>query len=93
MPKDIRFLDEETDFSLPRNCVTFPALVDGTRVLCVVSARLLVEKFRAATEDVGQLKKAYYSGKVAIQEAARQLIEAGKVNDRAELLITPATYP
>ena len=50
MAKEIRFLDQEIDFDHGRKSVLFPALVDGKRVRCVVSATLLAEKFRAASE-------------------------------------------
>ena len=92
MSKNIQFLGGEIDFDHSRKCATVPALVDGKRVVCIVSDRLLMERFRAASDNIGDLKKAYYAGEHAIQETSRELIEAGEITDKAEVLITSETF-
>jgi hypothetical protein len=93
MPKRLQFLDREASYDFPRRCITVPALVDRERVLCVVSGRLLMEKFRAKSEDdIDALKKTYWANKGAIQQTVRQLIEDDQINDKGEVILTSATY-
>jgi hypothetical protein len=77
---NIYFLDLERFHSDPP-AVMFPAMVDGRKVNCRISAMALVARFRAANESEGALLDAYRANRSAIRAAAQKKIRQGARDD------------
>jgi hypothetical protein len=91
MAKNIQFHPNQARHLFDRDCIGFPATVDGHPVECIVSAELLIQRFGARNNSQNEVQAAFRSGLPVIQEAARKLIEAGCVNDKSEILLIPRT--
>ncbi len=93
MSEDIRFLEEEIRYEFPFKRIALPATVDDKKIVCYVSVYLLGERLGAQTESEGELNRVFHARLPAIKEAARQMINAGKVNEKGEVFLTTATWP
>lgn len=82
---EIQFLPGETE-NFDRDAVNFRATVDGTPVMCLVSCEALTDRFRA---DFREPMPAFVENRTTIEDVARRLIGAGRVQN-GELLIRSA---
>ena len=75
-----------------RDSVSFPAVVDGKPVVCIVSAEYLTTKFHCSRTEADLMKTAARTKNI-LEELARERIEAGSVDANGEVLITTETCP
>lgn len=75
-----------------RDAISFQAVVDGKPILCIVKAELLRSHFEPLAHTELQLLNCFASHRVALEATARQLIEAGQIDAKGEVLITTKTY-
>ena len=87
MPKSIVFPPTEPYWVFERDCLRFPALVDGVILNCLVSGEALLHHFGAKGLTADEARRAFNIHKPAIQEAAREKIESGEFNTRGEVLL------
>jgi hypothetical protein len=92
VPKSIIFPSVEPYWVFERECLRFPALVDGTIVNCLVSGEALIQHFGARGMTADEARRAFNDHKLAIQEAARGKIEAGEYNTRGEVLLKMSDF-
>jgi hypothetical protein len=57
--------------------IVFPAMVDGRKVYCRISAAALMSRFRAANETEQSLLHAFRANRSAIRAAAQRKIKQG----------------
>jgi hypothetical protein len=79
-----------------RNCVFFPAIVDGRHVKCVVPSVSLMDQLQwqqgnRLSLDMACLQ-AYRDNTFTFESTARQLIENGAISPSSEVLITNVTF-
>jgi len=86
--KNIFFPDVKPQWDGERDCVVFPALVDGKRVRCDITMEALGKMFRAPLNlnEEGFLR-AYEENKSVIYDLARKKILAGEFNFKGEIMI------
>jgi Protein of unknown function (DUF1488) len=87
VPKSITFPPAQPYWLFERECLRFPALVDGSIINCLVSGEALFQHFGARSMSADEARRAFSDHMPAIQEAARRKIEAGEFNTRGELLL------
>ncbi len=79
-----------------RNCVFFPAIVEGRQVTCVVPSVSLMEQLQWQQGNPSSLDKAclqaYRDNTPAFESAARQLIENGAISPSNEVLIANVNF-
>ncbi len=92
MPEKIVFPDRKPHWEFDRDCLSFPAFVEGRLVKCLVTAELLMSQFGARDFTQKELERAYTEHKAAIQGVARSLIEAGQVMQNNEVLVTTRVF-
>jgi hypothetical protein len=92
MAEQIIFPDREPYWEFDRDCLSFPAFVDGKRVKCLVTAELLMARFGARIPSQEECKRAYEKHKAEIQDIARSLILAGQVMPNNEVLLTTRVF-
>jgi hypothetical protein len=75
----IRFPDDPPQYSGRDLVLTFPALVDGERVSCSITAEALEDHFGAASPREEDVLRAFQRHRHKIEHAARRLLqELGK---------------
>jgi Protein of unknown function (DUF1488) len=88
---DVYFPDvERYNFDPP--AVVFPAMVDGRRVNCRISASALVARFRAADEAEASLLDAFRTHRSAIRSAAQKKIRQGFHQADEAILLTKSDF-
>ncbi len=70
----IRFPDEPPHYNGPELMLTFPALVDGKRVDCSITAEALEDHFGARSPREEDALHAFGAHRRKIEEAARALL-------------------
>jgi hypothetical protein len=85
MRKIIKILIDDAEFKAERNSVVFPAIVDGERRLCLVTAAILMDRFGAGGYGQVQLQNALSQHVNEIKAMASQVIES--IPDQAEYII------
>jgi hypothetical protein len=73
--------------------LSFPALVEGRRVHCAITAAALEDHFRAASPREQDLVDAFARHRPAIERAARCLLEEVKQTPQAEMLAVVREKP
>ncbi|WP_126284682.1 DUF1488 domain-containing protein [Burkholderia stagnalis] len=71
----ISFPAEEPEYSAPDLVLAFPALVEGGRVQCAITAEALEDHFGAASPREQDLANAFARHRPAIECAARRMLE------------------
>ncbi|HDR8999493.1 TPA: DUF1488 domain-containing protein [Burkholderia vietnamiensis] len=71
----ISFPSEHPTYSGLDPALSFPALVEGRRVRCAITAEALEDHFRAASPREQDLVDAFSRHRPAIERAARSLLE------------------
>jgi Protein of unknown function (DUF1488) len=79
MPRKIDFPDIPPRYVFERDCVAFPALVDGKPIRCMISMEALMQDFGARGHDEEEIMRAFHESRLRIQEAARRKLENGSV--------------
>jgi hypothetical protein len=74
-----------------RDSISFFAIVDGKRVLCLVSAEVLQTVFASGRSE-RELLNCFGRNRAAIEAAAIQMIGSGKIDDKGEVLLTTKTF-
>ncbi len=92
MPKNIVFPPTEPYWVFERDCLRFPAFVDGTIINCLVSGEALMQHFGAKRMTADEARHAFNNNKPAIQEAARRKIGVGQFNTRGEVLLKTTDF-
>ncbi len=87
MPKKIDFPRVEPYWEFSRDSLSFPALVDGKPIKCVVSGEALKFEFGSRGRSEQEYIQAFTENRKRIEEIARQKIEAGLYTSRSEVLI------
>jgi hypothetical protein len=87
VPKNIAFPPVQPYWLFERECLRFPALVDGSIITCLVSGEALIQHFSAEAMTADEATRAFNDHRPAIEDAARTKIEAGEFNTRGELLL------
>jgi hypothetical protein len=72
-----------SEWDSDRGCMAFIALVDGSRVRCLIRAEVLVE---LAQEDAASPIRTFSEHRESVEELARELIQQGRL-DGPELVI------
>jgi hypothetical protein len=85
----IKFPDfPEPTYVFERECVSFPALVDGKPVECLVSMELLNKEFGLREFTGDAMRECYLQNREAIQRIARAHIEHGWIDDANRVFLT-----
>lgn len=93
MVAQIIFPDREPYWEFERDCLSFPAIVDGKPIKCLVSAELLMARFGARLPpSQEECKRAYEEHRAEIRDIARSLILAGQVMRNGEVLLTTNVF-
>ncbi|KVL84567.1 DUF1488 domain-containing protein [Burkholderia stagnalis] len=71
----ISFPAEKPEYSAPDLVLAFPALVEGDRVQCTITAEALEDHFGAASPREQDLANAFARHRPAIECAARRMLE------------------
>jgi hypothetical protein len=87
MVNKIEFPPQEQD-DFDRDCVAFPAKVDGQKIVCRVSHEALMERCMATTDSV---LSTFRTNRATIKAIAAKMIEEGRVAG-GELLICSADF-
>jgi hypothetical protein len=88
-PTQIEFPDlPPPQYLFERDCVSFPARVDGRPVNCLATMEFLMQNFGLRTLDGDAMLEAYQKDREAIQKIARGFIEAGWIGPDNEVLLT-----
>lgn len=88
MSKEIVFPEIEPDYVFDRDCLAFPALVDGKSIACFASGELLMHRFGATAFTEKALREALARHKAKIHSIARHHIEMGWVNSENQVILT-----
>jgi hypothetical protein len=92
MPKSIVFPPVEPFWIFDRECLAFPAIVDGVTIRCLVNYEALMRNFGAkGPPSQSAAIEAFEKHREVIQRTARKLIEAGQINERKEVLLRSQT--
>jgi hypothetical protein len=75
-----------------RECVAFPAVRGESRLTCLATLELLLERFGARGPSEAEARRTYEIHRPRLQAIARSLILAGKVSDENEALLTTETF-
>jgi len=76
---DIRFPEDPPRYCGPNLTLTFPALVDGERVNCSITAEALEDHFGARSPREEDALRAFNGNRHKIEHAARRMLqELGK---------------
>jgi hypothetical protein len=88
MPKDIRFPEVEPRYVFERDCLAFPASMDGQPIECLVTLELLMARFGVREPSEEAMRQAYREHRIAIQAIARNLIEYGWIDTDNRVFLT-----
>lgn len=88
MPREIVFPEGEPRYVFERDCLAFPAKVDGQPVECLVTLELLMANFGAEEPSEQAMRKAYREHRAAIQDLARIQIENGWIDEESRVFLT-----
>ena len=86
MPKDIFFPEVIPQWVWDRDCVAFPALVDGKLVRCLITMEALNTHFQARLSEEDCLR-AFEENKKVIHDMARKKILSGEYSPKGEIMI------
>jgi hypothetical protein len=88
-PEEIEFPDvPEPHHVFDRDCVWFPASVDGKPIGCLITLELLNKRFGLRTFDAEAMLEAFRENKGAIQKIAAHQIENGWIDEESHILLT-----
>lgn len=93
MPAQIVFPPVEPECEFSRDCLSFPALVDGQQVKCLVTFELLIDRFGARASDWSEqeMKRAFQENKASILALAESQIRLGRISAKNEVVLTTLT--
>jgi hypothetical protein len=88
---DVYFPDlERCNFDPP--AIVFPAMVDGRRIYCRISATALVSRFHADDDAEASLLDAFRANRSAIRSAAQRKIRHGVRDADGLVVLTEADF-
>jgi hypothetical protein len=89
--ESIIFPPEEPQWEFTRDGLSFPALVDGKSVKCLITLELLLDRFGALKISEAEAVKAFRENRPSILALARSQIRLGRISPDNELLLTTDT--
>src|SRR6266702_1590779 len=87
-PLQILFPNEPPEYSGRELTLAFPAMVDGQRVECMITAEALEDHFGAASPRLEDMVGAFDTHRARIEAATRRLLSA----TRAQCLVLRSGY-
>lgn len=92
MPATVSFPEATPSREADREVLSFPAIVDGARIRCLVSDELLWERFSVPWDSDAARLQAFSQHKSELQDLARTAILAGDINTKNEVLLTTRDF-
>jgi hypothetical protein len=87
-PMQILFPKESPEYSGRELTLAFPAVIDGERVECVITAEALEDHFGAASPRLEDMVEAFDEHRARIEAATRRLLS----ETRAQCLVLRSGY-
>src|SRR5688572_22138246 len=91
MPIDVVFPPSEPKLVIERDCLEFPALVNGKSTRCLVTFELLMERFRARSNAPDEAVRAFNDSRGPIENLAQAQFILGRVTPGSDLVLKSDT--
>jgi hypothetical protein len=88
VPNQIDFPEADPTYVFERDCLAFPAVVDGKPVLCLITGELLLFRFGAQDMSEEAMRETFQEHRTELQAIARSHIENGWIDDEGRILLT-----
>jgi len=87
MSDGLLFPDVEPFWVFDRDCLAFPAVLDGKTIRCLVTLETLIQNYGAKSPSELEMKRAFGENRAKIHDIARAMINTKQFDEHGEILI------